>query len=528
LEATQEAAGQGGIVERAGEPKLRINDLTLPFALVLVWQDDHIQALTGLASVFAIATPGLTTMRLREDAPKVEAGQPFSNVEAASWFDGGATTLEFKDGSTPSHLGLMVYGGQFLIVASSGMPLTESTVPNLLLPALEVLTTPVSQWGSIKSKPPDPLKQNAFVVHTSQEFTELMAAAADGQYGCNYVDDPQAGTRTHKREGSPFVTRLSLTREERAAKVGLDALASFTARQNADSAMMVLYVSHLLAPPAPLPKGVYAGGWVDLNDVARKIGLLPEGMRTAKESEAARAQVWDLIRFGARAAVIGSRSTTYLDRETGEPIPTQTDSAPWVIMNKERPLQAALFDTEIPLRVELVMSRGWTALTTRSETAQYLPFGEVLGAIPGGKAGGAWARVVGLAYLGFCRRNPRKALNGTLKPTRRELLDQYKAAVSPYQELLQGTNPLRVARYWFAAMAILADAGLLAKKWDAAVVWEDWKAAHTKQRGWIDAWLDSPAEIAPGTRLAAAMEARSESLPADRPRALGRARKKKS
>lgn len=374
-------------------------------------------------------------------------------------------------------------------------------------------------------KPPEALKEQAFNVPTSQEFAELLAAASDGQYGCNYTDDEQGGIRTHARKGSPFITRIQLLPHERASGLGVDMLAQFTARQNADSAFMILYVSHLLAPRVPLPKNTYAGGWVDLNDVARKIGL---NMRTADDAKASRAAVWDLIRFGARANVSGERSTVYQDHATKQEIPTQIDSAPWQIMKKERPVQADLFDLDVPLRVELVMAREWTALTTRPETAQYLPFGEVLGAIPPGKAGGAWARVIGLAYLGFCRRKPREVLTGKLRPVRRELLDQYKPAVSPYQDLIDGPNPIRIAQYWFSALSILADAGLLEKSGEAATVWETWKSTHTKQPGWINAWLNGTAELVPGPMLFSAMEERADCLPASRPRRLGAKRKKEN
>lgn len=398
----------------------------------------------------------------------------------------------------------------------------------------ECLQTDPPDWPAPQNKPApkpklappkaiEPLKDQAFNVPTSQEFAELLAAAADGQYGSNYTDDPQSGVRIHARKGSPFITRIQLSPHERAAGCGVDMLAEFTRRQNADSAFMILYVSHLLAPQTPLPRGAYAGGWVDLNDVARKIGL---NMRTAADAENSRRAVWDLIRFGARANVIGERSTVYRDPSTGQQIPTQIDSAPWQILKKERPIQADLFDTDVPMRVELVMAREWTALTTRPETAQYLPFGEVLGAIPPGKAGGAWARVIGLAYLGFCRRNPREVLGGQLQPTRRELLDQYKPAVSPYQELIDGPNPIRIAQYWFSALSILADSGILAKTGEAATVWETWKSSHSKQPGWVNTWLNGPADLSPGELLLGAMRERAESLPTPRPRRLGKKRGK--
>ena len=44
------------------------------------------------------------------------------------------------------------------------------------------------------------------------------------------------------------------------------------------------------------------------------------------------------------------------------------------------------------------------------DTAQFLPLGEVLGAIPGGKPAGAWARVIGLALSNFWRRQPRETI----------------------------------------------------------------------------------------------------------------------
>jgi hypothetical protein len=66
--------------------------------------------------------------------------------------------------------------------------------------------------------------------------------------------------------------------------------------------------------------------------------------------------------------------------------------------------------------------------------------GELLGVSHQIKLQGLGSRL-GLALANFWRRQPRAALDGSLKPTRRELLDRYQSKVAPFKEVLAGPNP---------------------------------------------------------------------------------------
>jgi hypothetical protein len=369
----------------------------------------------------------------------------------------------------------------------------------------------------IEATPADIPRADDYLIHTSQEVDALMRAASDGKWGSNWRTDPQAATRSHSLSGLPHYVQLTLLEDEITAGLQIEALESLTLAQDPDFNFALLYVSRLLAPPAPLPPNLFAGGWVALDDVMEKIGWTP---RSAKERQQMRKKIWDFLRFGARAKIIGQRTGEYHNKKTGERIETVIDGPPWAFMEQERPAQPKLFDAmEVPVRVQIVMSRTWTHLTTSPETTQYLPLGELLGAIPGNKPSGAWARVLGLALANFWRRQPRAALDGSVRPSRRELLERYTAKVAPFEEVLSGANPGRALHYWREALTLLVDAGFLAREGEAATPTSKRKEGRPTP-GWQDAWLDEKVDLRPGLHMYGAVQACAESLPAYKPRAL--------
>jgi hypothetical protein len=143
----------------------------------------------------------------------------------------------------------------------------------------------------------------------------------------------------------------------------------------------------------------------------------------------------------------------------------------------------------------------------------------VLGAIPGRKAGGAWARSIGLAFVHFCRRNPQEAMKGTLTPTREELLSQFPAKETPYTAFLDATqpaskNPNRLLKYWTEALQILVDIGILAGEGEALRT-EAWFRESLKGKyRWVEAWLKEAVLLRPGQRLAETLDERARALPA--------------
>lgn len=342
-------------------------------------------------------------------------------------------------------------------------------------------------------------RDTEFPLHTGEEWTAFMQAAADGKGFRHFSSNEQSGILRHQRPNAAFFTEAILLEEERSAGHGIELLQNAAAQLDVDDGLACLYISHLLAPPAPLAANAYAGGWVDLDDVARK--TMGGYARNPKEAAERRAKVWHAILWGARNSVGGKRSVPYFDKTSGREISTEIYTTPWSIVSRQKPTQLPLFGEEVeeaPLRVELVASREWTALTTEAATAQYLPFGEILGALPANQASGAWARILGLAYLNWSRRRIAQALEGVDLPSRQELLDSYPSKVAPFREVLASNNPLRALTYWQTAEALLRE---------AQIIETEAKLYQPKTRkGWQEIWLAQSPDWKPGPLLRPVLE----------------------
>ena len=369
------------------------------------------------------------------------------------------------------------------------------------------------------------VKAEDYLVQTSQEVDALMQAACDGRTGTLWASDDQALTRSHAVPGAPHHVKLALSEGERDRGVPLTVLEDLTFAQDPDFNFALLYVSRVLAPPSPLPPNAAAVNWIDLDDVMTKIGLDP---RSTKDRIAMRNRVWRYLLFGARASIIGQRKGNYVDKRTGERIETIIDEPAWLVMSQEKPVQPQLFPDigEAPLRVELVASRAWTRLTTLPETAQYLPMGELLGAIPGNKPSGAWARVLGLSLSSFWRRQPRAALEGLIKPTRRELLERYTPRTAPPLEVLNSGHPRRAVEYWQGALQVLIDCEFLAKEGEAALSYQEMRDALPRQE-WQNHWWNGAVDLRPGPQMRDAVQSCADALPTVKPRELGKPTKKR-
>ena len=297
-----------------------------------------------------------------------------------------------------------------------------------------------------------------FFLCTAPEMDALERAAADGKHDLNYSNLPQVPTRIHQIAGASHFVRL-----EGAADAGESpsetevshaevtaALEALSGAQDADATLALLYISHLLAPPAPLPPNLTATGHIDFDDVIAKIGWDP---RSTAERREMHARLYKFLLFAERAKVVGQRRGSYLNKQTKEKIPTMIEAALLRIVKTETPEYDALTEARpTPTGVELVISREWAQLLTQPQTAQYLPLGELLGTIAGGKPSGAWARVIGLSLASFWRRQPKAALDGSIQPTRRELLERYPPKTSTVAETLDGPNPQRAVETWCGAL----------------------------------------------------------------------------
>ncbi len=390
----------------------------------------------------------------------------------------------------------------------------------------EVVVLAQEQDGELSNVATELLPESAeYVIQTSQEVDALMRAASDGRQGNHWVTDLNAATRSHMVPGAPHHVQLALSEDERASNVSLKVLEELTLAQDPDFNFALLYISQILAPPAPLPANLAAVEWVDLDDVMDKVGWNP---RSAQERLAMRRRVWQYLLFGTRASIVGRRTGRYTNKTTGRHIETVIDAPPWAVMEREKPTQPQLFEEikETPLRVRLVASQAWTRLTTLPETAQYLPMGELLGSIPGNQPTGAWARVLGLALANFWRRHPRETLGGTLAPTRQELLNRYTPKVAPPDEILEGKNPVRAIEYWHGALGILVECGFLAPRGEAALTYKEMRARVPRQK-WQQDWLTQSVELCPGARMQPAVESCAYALPTDKPRALNKPKRKR-
>ena len=363
------------------------------------------------------------------------------------------------------------------------------------------------------------LKSPEFDFKTSLESDELVRSACDGPAMSNYTKDPQRGAFIHHRPGASHRVELTQEAPEADGEVWeMDALERLISNQSADFGFAFFYVCRLLAPPECLPADRFAGGWIDLDDVAAKIGYDMSNYTAAKR-EAMRAQVWELLRFGARAVVIGQRQT-YRDRATGEEIATRVESPVWRVHDIERPEQRALFG-ETPRRVQLVISKQWEPLLTAPNLAQYLPFAEIVGGLPTNQTASAWARVLGMALANFWRRLPQEATGAApvIQPNRGELLTHYTPKKNPPLDLLASSNPKRAVEYWRDALAILRERDFIAHEGEAARTVAQMLEPFGRQ-DWQQDWLNERVDIRPGSVIVEAIRARANAKPILKPRDL--------
>lgn len=355
---------------------------------------------------------------------------------------------------------------------------------------------------------PKSLETPEFPILTTQEMETLNRAAADGKHGQNYQNSEYLASRVHQVPGASHRVQLGIESED-----GFEAIEQLTAQQDADSALAMLYIVHLLAPPATEQKLVPLEGEIDFDDVISKIGWTPRG--TANREEL-RTRIYNVLRFGERAIVVGSRSNAYKDKMTGKVKDTQIEASLWRIHKVKRPKDATRDmssppPVEAPFKATIVISSAWVPLLTSPEMAQYLPLGEVLGKIPGAKPSGAWARVIGLSLASFWRRNPVAAFEGTIKPTRRELLERYPPKTGRVGEILESKDPRHAIDYWCGALAILVESGFLDASGEALMTAETMRESVGRQE-WSEEWLDETIEVRPGARIVDVVRDRMNAL----------------
>jgi hypothetical protein len=367
-----------------------------------------------------------------------------------------------------------------------------------------------------------PLKARArrsseYPIRTSQEIDVLHRAQCAGATFTGYLKNEQAGAIFYEVEGLSHRLQFQLNEGN-----SLAYLEKLIRAQDADAAQAASYILGVLAPAHPLPSPALASGWIDFDDVIKKIGWEP---RSTKERRAMHTRIWEFVQFGALAHLVGDRTTKYYAE--GTEIETELHCSIWQVHDKEIPKQRAKnAPIEAPVGVKIGVSSQLAELITSKHTAQYLEGAEILGAIPGGKPSGAWARSVGMGLASFWRRNPRESISGTLQPTRRELLNHYAAKVAPYEEILKSDKPGRAIEYWHAALQILADDEYIGRAGEVTISTKAMRADLPRQN-WKDIWLDQAANIEPGETMKPRINGRAEALPPLKPRDLSKPRAKR-
>jgi hypothetical protein len=466
----------------------------------------------------------VVSIKVPHDTERYKAAKGDDNIREYEIFDSFGFPVTFHVIHSDNKLTVVFpFSGELIPIASStDSPFQRISTHNQWIPTSTIEAIAERNRSRGIELPPELLPPtDNYPVHTGQEWTEIMQGQTDGKTSTYWTNDEQAQAIVHQRPKAPYYTRIELLQEEKDADKGLDILTGLNTRQSIDTSFATMYIAALLAPPSPTPRGAYTGGWVDLLDVARKIGLPTK--HKAEQDQSLRT-VYDAILWVSRAQLHGQRTGTYKDPTNPKKIiPTRLSGTPWVIMNEEKPVQPKLFaQMTVPLRVELVMSTEFVHLTTEAITAQYLPFGEILGAIPPSKAVGAWARSIGIAYLNWCRRHPKAAKEGTLLPTRVELLSMFPAKMALYNEVLEGPNPIKAIKYWQGALRELVSREILDDSGEA-------KEPKPKPEGnkWQTAWKNERVCLLPGSKLKEMLKDRTDALPASKPRNLTVPKRKK-
>lgn len=364
------------------------------------------------------------------------------------------------------------------------------------------LGIPVALKTALKEPVKPASKTDSFPVQTSQEMEVLMRSACHGKSGFGWQNVEQRRARVFEIKGASHRVDVFLRDERTGEEMTWEAITKLTSEQNSDFPIMAFYIFGILAPPDVLPENRLAGAWIDLNDVLGKIGWLASKPKEAAREEL-RKQLYEFLRFGACAVVTGTRSIPYRDTETKEEIPTRIESAPWRIMEIQRPEQSVLFgeDLPAPTRVYLAVPKEWETLLTHSNLAQYLPLGEILGAIPPNKVAGDWARGMGIYLAREWRMDLHGALAGKVKLTRRELLTHYTPKTRTVDDLLESRDPSRAVKYYIEALNILFENGLIAPVGDAAKgISHKTMIKQYGGYGWAKRWLDDESGLQLGTQ----------------------------
>lgn len=343
-------------------------------------------------------------------------------------------------------------------------------------------------------------------LHTSQEIDVLARAQSNGPSGQGYQSNLDSGLMVYANRKSPHRIEIRLTSDETDSGLDIFHLHQLVKSQDSDGILVMSYILRCIAAPTPYPMPEIPHSWIDFDDVIEKVTLDP---RSTHERRELHARIWGYIRFLERAVVVGQRSYECVEKSTRKTIPTVIESTLWRVHEIEKPEQPDLpFGPEIPIRCQIVVTPRFAQLLTGPDTAQFLPLGEVLGAIPGGKPAGSWARALGIALISFWRRHPKQTASGELLPTRRELLEHIPAKNAPHYEIFNTDKPHRAIDYWCGALKILSECEFVLDEGEPSRG-KDEIRKNLPRKNWQNTWLDEQVVILPGLKMQDPISVRS-------------------
>lgn len=365
----------------------------------------------------------------------------------------------------------------------------------------------------------DSITPEEIAIWTSQETDAYTQSASHGLSNANWRNEITSDRRVWEHAGYHFRVEIDRKTALDAEPLDWEQLEKLTGDQNTDFALAFFYVASCLSPAPGSNKAKLLTGKIDLNDLMLKIGWLAQKPDEATR-EQLREKIWRYLVYGEEAVLIGARSIPYFDKVTKKEIPTRMESAAWKIIDRQRPEGKP---GAAPLWVEVVIGRQWEAVFSNPHLAQFLPLGELLGAIPPNKVGGAWARAMGLTLAKFWRCKPKETISKTLKISRREILTHFAPTpkIQTVEQLLSSDKPKRAVAYYREALQILLESGLIAPEGDAAPgVTPSTMLKPYGRQGWGEKWLSDACNLHPGPKWEPPIKEIADASPTKKPRNL--------
>ncbi len=439
--------------------------------------------------------------------------------------------------------------------------------------------------GAARRKVPEVIPQQ-----TSQEVRSLAVALSDGRALSHWEEVLGEVALRHAVPGEPFQIKFMPSAQLigwMQGKFSGEALRAQLRDCDLDTVLLLYEVLGMAV--WHMERGESASVTMELDELINAIGWGKAARRSSDERNRLRLRVWHWLLIFDSLQVIGHRPGHYRDPGTGRILDLRSEDALLRVMGQRTTnnLSAPVVPTAVPtVPSEVNISPGLWIERHRGNRQILSEFGNVriLARLPSGKAGGAWARCIGMTLLqrwreraarfgpfktelskapllkaevkeAFAPRRGRRpklqtgqrmlatpltlpltfspppfhpcesAASGCYRFTRRALLMGLFRAQPDVEQILKSNDPARARDYWDQAIEMLQSAGFLS-------LYREVEAPIPKRQGWQMEWLDAPVDLVPGLEpLIAAYYIRQRShLPVLLPRARktrGRPRKQR-